>query len=167
MELFFRWYLVPILAFFTILFIYVAIRFLLKKKVLIADDDKEIRENLRTFLEQKGHWIYIASSIESAREIIEKKKLDYAIIDLVFDPSKQNKDKFEGIKIFKFLRNKQPSAKPVILSVTPFAETKEPFKEELKGEFEPEKLLKEIEENYVWKAGEKNYLLEVLNKLAI
>lgn len=156
-------------TFISLMTVILFLRHKAKNKVLIVDDNEEFRQILGEFLKKRNYRVYTAENREQAKKIIQNEKMDYAIIDLAFaDSSKKDKEKLEGIAILNDLKLRQPSAKPIILSGYPFVETKESFKEELKTEIEPEKLLKEIEEIYVFKGDpKKNYILEVLNKLSV
>jgi CheY-like chemotaxis protein len=130
-------------------------------KVLVVDDEPQIREDLNKHLGKKGFAVYTASTIEEARKIILCEDLDYAIIDLKIDFSTE----FGGIKVVNFAKRNQPKVKTLILSAYPYKDVKEQLKKELKGEPDSKKILKEIEQDYVSKGGEKNYILAILDKL--
>lgn len=132
-----------------------------KKAVLIIDDEEHIRKYLKEYLES-NYTVYSVPTIEKAKVLIEKQKLDYAIIDLKLD----NTSEYGGIQVFQFLKRRQPDVKVIILSAYYFDEdVEEEFKRHLKEETESTKLLKEARKNYISKGGEKNYILAVLEKL--
>jgi CheY-like chemotaxis protein len=132
-------------------------------KVLIVDDEKHIREDLRKHLKKRKYEVYTAPSVERARNAILTKKPDYAIIDLKMDPLSE----VGGIKLINYAKRNQPKMKTVILSGRPFSEAKRLLKKELKGEFNPDEIIKEIENDYIHKGDEakKNYIINVLDKL--
>lgn len=130
-------------------------------KVLLVDDEKHIREDLGTALGEENYIAYTVSSVEEARKIILCEALDYAIIDLTLDFESE----FGGIKIFNFAKRNQPKLKPIILSAYAFKDVEEKLKKELKGEYEAEKMLEEIQVDYISKGGGENYIDAVLDKL--
>jgi len=123
----------------------------MKKSVLIVDDEEHIRNHLGEFLEEDGYMVYTASTIENAKQEIQNKELHYAIIDLKLD----NPSEYGGIEVYKCVKENKPDVIPIILS----AYFNEHVKEELKKEE------KDIEPHYIFKGGEQNYILAVLDKL--
>jgi len=51
------------------------------KKVLVADDELQVRELLRVFLEKEGFLVKVASSVEEVKELLEKEKIDLLLLD--------------------------------------------------------------------------------------
>lgn len=131
------------------------------KKIFLVDDEKHIREDLGRYLRRKEYAVYTACNIEESRKIILSEPLDYAIIDLKLDFASE----FGGIKVFNFVRRNQPNVKTIVLSAYPFEEVKTELERELKEEHDSEKVLEEIERDYIYKGGDQNYILAVLNKL--
>jgi ActR/RegA family two-component response regulator len=129
--------------------------------VLLVDDEKHHLEDLGKRLEKKNFSIFTAKTISNAKKIIKDKKLEYAIIDLNLDSTSE----FGGINIFRFIKKYKPEVKTVILTAYPFDDVKEGIKKELKKEKEPEKILKNIEADYVWKGGQANYITAIIEKL--
>lgn len=133
-------------------------------KVLVVDDEEQIRKDLEKYLRRMNNAVYTAKTVEEARKIVLCKELDYEIIDLKLDFTSE----FGGIKVVNFAKKNQPKIKTLILSAYPFADVKELLRKELKElneENEPEKILKEFEDNYIYKGGKKNYILAILDKL--
>lgn len=130
-------------------------------KILLVDDEPHIREDLGKRLKGKKYAVYTASDVEEARKIILTEDFDFAIIDLKLDFTSE----YGGIKVFNFTKRNHPKTKAIVLSGYPFEEAKNQIKKELKGEHAPEKILKEIEQDYIYKGGDQNYILAVLNKL--
>ena len=54
----------------------------LKKRLLIIDDEKNMRHMLSSLLEKSGYWVDTASDGYEGLQIIEQKKYDYIICDL-------------------------------------------------------------------------------------
>jgi CheY-like chemotaxis protein len=131
------------------------------KKVLVVDDEKVIRDALEIFLRKEEYGVYPASTAEEARKFILSEKLDYVIINLKLDYTSE----FGGIKVVNFAKRNQPKLKAIILSGYPFEKVKAQIKKELEEEIDPGKILKEIEEDYIYKGGEQNYIDAVLDKL--
>ena len=51
------------------------------KSILVVDDEKEIRINLRDLLEKEGYKFYIANSAEAAERILNSEKIDLMLLD--------------------------------------------------------------------------------------
>jgi adenylate cyclase len=51
-------------------------------KVLVADDDRDIRELLQRYLEASGCRVYTAANGTAAMEILEKESIDLALLDI-------------------------------------------------------------------------------------
>ncbi|NIM17854.1 MAG: response regulator [Candidatus Aminicenantes bacterium] len=131
------------------------------KKVLLLDDEKHIREDLGNELRESGYAVHTAEKVEEARKIILSEEIDYAFIDLKLDYSSE----YSGIKVVNFAKRNQPKLKAIILSAYPFEQVKAQLRKELEEEIGYEKILKEIEEDYIYKGGEQNYIDAVLDKL--
>lgn len=88
----------------------------MSKKVLIVEDDKEINNILRTFLEQKGYEVWTALDGHVATQQMNEREYDLILMDLML-PFKS------GERLIKELREK--SQTPVIvLSAKTMLETK-------------------------------------------
>ena len=88
----------------------------MSKKVLIVEDDKEINNILRTFLEQKGYEVWFALDGHVATQQMNEREYDLILMDLML-PFKS------GERLIKELREK--SQTPVIvLSAKTMLETK-------------------------------------------
>lgn len=131
------------------------------KHILIVDDG-HLRNQLGELLEERGYRVLKAASVKDAEKIIETKKLNFAVIDLKLDVYSD----FGGIQVFNFIRKHQPKTKMIILSGWPYNDKiAAEFKEQLKEDVKYEETLKDIENNYISKGGQKNYILAVLEKL--
>jgi CheY-like chemotaxis protein len=131
------------------------------ERVLLVDDEKNILEDLGKHLRKKNYAVYTASTIEDARKIILSEELDYAIIDLKLEVTSE----VGGIKVVNYAKRNRPKIRTIILSAYPFEHVKEQIGSDLKNEPDKAKILAEIEEDYVSKGGEKNYILAILEKL--
>lgn len=131
------------------------------ERILLVDDEKNILEDLGKQLRRRNFAVYTASTIEDARKVILSEELDYAIIDLKLEVSSE----VGGIKVVNFAKRNRPKIKTIILSAYPFDHVKEQIGSDLRDEPDKDKILSEIEEDYVSKGGEKNYILAVLEKL--
>ena len=52
-------------------------------KILIVDDEADYREMFSLILEEKGYYVYMASCITEAREIVKNHKIDMVVTDLI------------------------------------------------------------------------------------
>ena len=70
------------------------------KIILVVDDEKEIRELIKIYLENEGYLIILASNGEEALEILEGKKVDLIILDIMMP-------KMDGIKACMKIREEK------------------------------------------------------------
>ncbi|MCR8984576.1 response regulator transcription factor [Brevibacillus laterosporus] len=68
-------------------------------RVLIVDDEKEIRDLLRKYLERELYQVDVAVNGEEALQMFEKKKYNLMILDVMMP-------KVDGIEVCRRLRNK-------------------------------------------------------------
>ena len=52
-------------------------------KILIADDEAEIRELLRLYLEKDGYEVFEAADGIEALALLKQKKIDLAVLDIM------------------------------------------------------------------------------------
>lgn len=75
-------------------------------KILIADDEAEIRDVLHLYLEKDGYEVYEAADGIQAMEVLQKGKIDVAILDIMMP----------GIDGYRVLRNiREDNNIPVII----------------------------------------------------
>ena len=75
-------------------------------KILIADDEAEIRDVLHLYLEKDGYEVYEAADGIRAMEVLQKEKIDLAILDVMMP----------GIDGYRVLRNiREDNNIPVII----------------------------------------------------
>lgn len=128
--------------------------------VLVVDDNVNVCKDLKKQLEKRGYMVHTASTVEEAGKFILSEVFNYAIIDLKLDIGE-----YVGNKVFTFAKRNQPKVKSIVLSAYRFDDIKDQLKREFQEEYESEKILKEIEENYISKNDKRNYILAVLEKL--
>lgn len=75
------------------------------RTVLICNQQKNILETLKEFLQKNNYMVFTASSAESAKKIIWSEDIDYLI----------NEHRDDAIQFFNFARRNQPKIKTVIL----------------------------------------------------
>ncbi|AWG43113.1 transcriptional regulator [Candidatus Borreliella tachyglossi] len=78
-------------------------------KVLVADDEKNIREGIATYLEEEGYFVFTASDGEEALETIENEKIDIIISDL-------RMPQISGEQLLKIVKDKNSSIPFIILT---------------------------------------------------
>ncbi len=93
-----------------------------KLRILIADDDKNLREGLRTVLDAEGHYVDIAGYGEEALELAGQAVYDLYILDLRM-PGLDGVETFEKLCSFdntipSILITGQPDEEVIARSVT-------------------------------------------------
>ncbi|MEM3697136.1 MAG: response regulator [Candidatus Bathyarchaeia archaeon] len=81
-------------------------------RILIVDDDENIRKVLTTILEEEGYWV---ESVETAKAAIEKTKRKYynlALIDIRLPD-------MEGIELLTRMKDTTPKMRKVIITGYP------------------------------------------------
>lgn len=78
-------------------------------RILLVDDEADIRETLRMALERRGHHVDLAGSSAEALQTAATTTYDVAIIDYVL-PDKR------GLDLLHELRKRQPFLRAIILS---------------------------------------------------
>jgi len=68
-------------------------------KVLVADDESEIRQLLSLYLEKDGYQVYEAENGKKAVEICEKEQIDLALLDIMMP-------ELNGYQVIKKIREK-------------------------------------------------------------
>jgi len=69
----------------------------MKKTVMIVDDESDIRESIKTVMEQEGYNVEIAENGEQFLEKLEKSKPDLVLLDIMM-PGMTTKDILERLK---------------------------------------------------------------------
>src|SRR5262245_55404919 len=53
-----------------------------KGRILVVDDEPEVRETLREYLEDGGYEVYVAGDGDGVRRVVEKRPIDVVLMDL-------------------------------------------------------------------------------------
>ena len=81
-----------------------------KKKILIIDDDPDIREVCRLVLERVGHAVVQAATGAEGRELVGKQRPDLIILDIMMEEADA------GFQTARWLAEKHPGIPVVMLS---------------------------------------------------
>lgn len=82
-------------------------------RVLVVDDDEAIGFALHRFLTDAGHEVSLAANGNDARDIIEDKEFDVAVIDRILPDGKS------GMDVFKEIKRYQSSCEVIMMSGLP------------------------------------------------
>lgn len=77
-------------------------------KILVADDEKEIRELLRLYLENSGYMVLEAEDGQQALQVFRSEKVDLCILDIMMP-------KLDGYRVLQEIR-KESNVPVMILS---------------------------------------------------
>lgn len=78
-------------------------------RILVADDDKDVRTALRAALESEGYEVETAPDGERARQVHEERPVDVLITDL-FMPER------DGFETVAYFRTRKPEMQIVVIS---------------------------------------------------
>ena len=78
-----------------------------EKVILLADDDRELNDGLRSLLEKRGHRVIQAFDGVQARELVRKEEPDLLILDVMMP-------RLGGYPVLEHLQS-NPKAPPVIM----------------------------------------------------
>jgi CheY-like chemotaxis protein len=81
----------------------------IKQRILIVDDESDLRTLLGTVLTTAGYEIKSASDGDEAIKLISKQKFDLTILDI-------NMPTVNGIQVLKYLKEHCPSTKAIMLT---------------------------------------------------
>lgn len=79
------------------------------EKILVVDDDPQIREMIRTHVEQSGMIAFEAVSGRQAIERLESTPIDVIVLDLMMEDS-------DGFKVLSYLRNRRLNTLTIVVS---------------------------------------------------
>ncbi len=85
---------------------------MLKEKILVADDERSMRELLEMMLKKEGYRVILASNGEEAMRLLEKDIYDLAILDI-------RMPKQDGLSVLK--RIKMVSPETAVIMITAYA----------------------------------------------
>ena len=81
------------------------------KRILIADDDRDVRNILGSVLRQRGLDVSVAADGREAIEALAAQKFSVVILDLLMPEA-------DGFDVLDALRHAEPKALPVVLVLT-------------------------------------------------
>ncbi|MFH1075995.1 MAG: response regulator [Pseudomonadota bacterium] len=82
-------------------------------RVLIVDDEDEIRFLYKQLLSEAGHLVFVASDAEEAKAILLKEDIDVGLIDRIL-PGEES-----GLDILRFIQAERPLCKTILISGYP------------------------------------------------
>lgn len=88
---------------------------MLRKPILIVDDEPIVRESIRDWLKDAGYQVATAETGEEALEMVEKEDFSVVVLDVRL-PGKT------GIKVLQELKALKPQIKSIIITAYPTAE---------------------------------------------
>ena len=84
-------------------------------RILIADDEREITDNLLEFLQRKGYSADVTYDGKQALDLIKKNAYDVVFLD-------HNMPELTGLEIVKFVKENKKNTKTVMLTGYPLME---------------------------------------------
>ncbi len=90
------------------------------KNILLAEDDRGTALLVKTQLESKGYWVYIAANGIEALQVLSKQSIDLIITDVVMP-------KMDGVDLYEAVKKNSKTADIPIIIVTDKAIFKESF----------------------------------------
>jgi len=88
---------------------------MVKKPILIVDDEPIVRESIRDWLKDAGYQVATAESGEEALEMIKKQDFSAMILDVRLPG-------ITGIKVLKDVKALKPQIKSIVITAYPTAE---------------------------------------------
>ncbi len=79
------------------------------KKILVVDDEEEIRQLFVAFFTKKGYMVDVAKDGLEAIRKTEKDKFDFIFLDIKMSG-------LDGVETFKYIKNKDPNARIIIMT---------------------------------------------------
>ena len=89
---------------------------MVRKPVLIVDDESIVRESIRDWLQDAGYQVATAETGEQALDMVEKQDFSVMVLDIRL-PGKT------GITVLKEVKAERPWIKSIIITAYPSAET--------------------------------------------
>ena len=84
--------------------------------ILIVDDDRVVLSSCKRILESEGHTTSLTSSAQEAITILEEKKFDLLLVDVIMP-------EYDGIYLIGSVRDKLPDLPILVMSGYPTPET--------------------------------------------
>jgi len=89
---------------------------MVRKPILIVDDEPIVRESIRDWLQDAGYEVATAETGEQALEMLQKQDFGVVVLDVRL-PGKT------GIRVLKEVKAERPWIKSIIITAYPSAET--------------------------------------------
>lgn len=83
-------------------------------RVLVVDDERSLRDVLQILLEERGHDVTVAATVETGLKTLRSEMFDLAFVDLKLPDG-------EGLELLRALKSQQPDAQ--IIMMTAYATT--------------------------------------------
>jgi DNA-binding NtrC family response regulator len=84
------------------------------KNLLVVDDVNDWRIILKGLLEGNGYNVDVASTMESALELLNQNVYNAALLDLRLDDS--DEDNIDGLELAKIIKQRWPQIKTIIIT---------------------------------------------------
>ena len=125
--------------------------------VLVADDEKSIRNTLRAFLEDAGYEVIVAADAEEAKRCVDRQPLDVALLDIILG-------KGDGLDVARYICDRQPDVRSILMTAEPnFASASQAIRlrifDYLLKPFDRQEILNVVGKAAAAKAREKEYAL--------
>lgn len=85
-------------------------------KVLVVDDDAELRRVLKAYLENAGYEVETAGSAAAAMDVLDQSDIDVVVADVIMPGG-------SGIHLLRALRNRVPRIPVIVMTGSPSIET--------------------------------------------
>ena len=83
--------------------------------ILIVEDDKGWRDNIKEALEDEGHAVSTANALDQARSMLDAQSFDVAIVDINLTDVRANRD---GIDVLRYIVDSRLPTQVIIVSGT-------------------------------------------------
>ena len=85
-------------------------------RVLVVDDEENIRIVFRDYLEQDGHRVQVADAADKAVKLLGQGEFDVVATDIIMPD-------ISGIKLLEFIRQASPDVQVIMITGQPTVET--------------------------------------------
>lgn len=83
----------------------------MKKKILVVEDNKSLRELLKEYLELNGYEVMVARDGQEGMMLLKKSFDDFDLIITDFRMPKMN-----GIEVIRFIKQRDPTIKTILVT---------------------------------------------------
>lgn len=92
-------------------------------KILLVDDDKDVRNMLEAFLRADGYDIDVADGVKSALELIDANEVDYDVMIIDKNMPGTNGNREGGLELLRLVRCRSSSCEVIMMTGYPSIET--------------------------------------------